>query len=174
MSSACGSALTPISRTVRPLTDTRPSSISRSAARREATPACERIFCRRMAEGPLFTLPCSHFPVRVHVRFCVRCSTCPVRATRSIEHDPGTRNSELRTPNRTENTNREPSTRKSELLLDYRCPEADELPRVHRRGVGIHAGVRDQTAQQDLGPHALRSQMLRQEDALGRRDDVVL
>jgi hypothetical protein len=36
---AAGSALTPISRIVRPLTLTRPSAISFSAARREATPA---------------------------------------------------------------------------------------------------------------------------------------
>src|SRR3954469_19692714 len=45
MSSRAGSALVPSSRTVVPLTVTRPSSISCSAARREAMPACDKIFC---------------------------------------------------------------------------------------------------------------------------------
>ena len=44
---AVGSALVPSSRTVAPLTVTRPSSISCSDARRDATPACDRIFWRR-------------------------------------------------------------------------------------------------------------------------------
>ena len=47
MSSRDGSALVPSSRTVVPFTVTRPSSISCSDARREAMPACDRIFCRR-------------------------------------------------------------------------------------------------------------------------------
>src|SRR5215210_5440629 len=47
MSSFAGSALVPSSRTVVPLTVTRPSSISCSDARRDATPACDRIFCSR-------------------------------------------------------------------------------------------------------------------------------
>src|SRR6187402_1945544 len=71
MSSAAGSALTPISRIVWPFTETRPSSISFSAARRDAIPACDRIFWRRIP-SELFTLPCSHFSVRVHVRFRFR------------------------------------------------------------------------------------------------------
>src|SRR4051812_44291815 len=47
MSSASGSAFVPSSRAGVPLTVTRPSSISCSEARREATPACDRIFCSR-------------------------------------------------------------------------------------------------------------------------------
>src|SRR6185503_5203539 len=47
MSSRAGSAFVPSSRTVVPLTVTRPSSINCSDARREATPAWERIFCKR-------------------------------------------------------------------------------------------------------------------------------
>ena len=47
--------------TVVPFTDTRPSSIICSEARREAMPACERIFCKRSIsslvyhEGPNIT-----------------------------------------------------------------------------------------------------------------------
>src|SRR5438105_2233952 len=47
ISSVCGSALLPSLRTVWPFTETRPSTISFSAARRDATPAVERIFCSR-------------------------------------------------------------------------------------------------------------------------------
>ncbi len=48
MSSRDGSALVPNSRTVWPLTETRPSASSCSEARREATPAADRIFCKRI------------------------------------------------------------------------------------------------------------------------------
>jgi hypothetical protein len=44
MSSCAGSALVPISVTVSPFTVTRPSAISFSAVRRDATPACEMSF----------------------------------------------------------------------------------------------------------------------------------
>src|ERR1700730_11162885 len=44
MSSRAASAFVPSSRTVVPFTVTRPSSISFSEARREAIPACDRIF----------------------------------------------------------------------------------------------------------------------------------
>src|SRR5215510_6852345 len=47
ISSTAGSALVPSSRAVEPLTVTRPSTISRSPARREATPARDRIFWSR-------------------------------------------------------------------------------------------------------------------------------
>src|SRR5687768_7748657 len=47
MSSVVTSALVPISRTVSPLTVTRPSAITCSAARRDAMPARDRIFWRR-------------------------------------------------------------------------------------------------------------------------------
>ncbi len=47
MSSCAVSALVPSSRIVAPLTLTRPSSISCSAARREAIPARDKIFCNR-------------------------------------------------------------------------------------------------------------------------------
>src|SRR5882762_9068547 len=47
MSSRAGSAFVPSSRMVVPFTVTRPSSINCSEARRDATPACERIFCKR-------------------------------------------------------------------------------------------------------------------------------
>src|SRR5258706_9500457 len=47
MSSRLGSAFAPSSRTASPLTVTRPSSISCSDARRDATPACDKIFCSR-------------------------------------------------------------------------------------------------------------------------------
>src|SRR5205085_64177 len=47
MSSCAGSALVPSSRMVSPLTVTRPSTISCSDARRDATPARDRIFCSR-------------------------------------------------------------------------------------------------------------------------------
>src|ERR1700730_12530840 len=46
-SSCTGSALVPSSRTMAPLTLTRPSRINCSLARRDATPARERIFCSR-------------------------------------------------------------------------------------------------------------------------------
>ena len=48
ISSTDGSAFDPSSVTVLPLTVTRPCVISVSAVRREATPAAERIFCRRI------------------------------------------------------------------------------------------------------------------------------
>src|SRR6188474_2406999 len=114
MSSAAGSALTPISRTVVPLSVTRPSAISFSAARLEATPACDRIFCRRRTPELLFTLPCSHFSVRV---------------PGSVHVLSGTDG-------------------KCELLRQYVRPKADELPCIHRAGVGVDAGVRDQSAEQ--------------------------
>src|ERR1041384_3320285 len=66
MSSVAGSAFVPISVTAWPLTVTRPSAMSFSAARRDARPACEMIFWRRM-----FTLLSSPFSVRVQVRFRV-------------------------------------------------------------------------------------------------------
>src|SRR5688500_18797781 len=115
MSSAAGSALTPISRIVWPLTETRPSSISFSAARREAIPAWESSFCSRT----------------------------PVRSFTA-------------------------------LLFDDRGPEADELQCLHRAGLGIQAGVRDEPAQQHLRPDAFQFEMIRQEDALGGRNDVVV
>src|SRR5688572_4455487 len=58
MSSAAGSALTPISWIVRPLTLTRPSAISFSAARREAIPAWERIFWSRITARSLSQEAC--------------------------------------------------------------------------------------------------------------------
>src|SRR5437867_10785825 len=54
MSSRAGSALVPSSRIVAPFTVTRPSSISCSDARREAMPACDRIFCRRSISPTLY------------------------------------------------------------------------------------------------------------------------
>src|SRR5579872_2565844 len=47
MTSSAGSALVPNSRTTLPFSSTWPSEISSSALRREATPACARIFCKR-------------------------------------------------------------------------------------------------------------------------------
>src|SRR5262249_59566156 len=47
MSSDDGSALLPSAVTVTPFTVTRPSSMRCSEERREATPACDRIFWRR-------------------------------------------------------------------------------------------------------------------------------
>src|ERR1051326_2466941 len=52
MSSRDGSAFAPSAVTVTPLTLTRPSSISFSLARRDATPACDRIFCNRSTVSP--------------------------------------------------------------------------------------------------------------------------
>src|SRR5687768_3720512 len=52
MSSVARSALVPISRTTSPFTVTRPSAMTRSAARREAMPARDRIFwIRSCMEG---------------------------------------------------------------------------------------------------------------------------
>src|SRR5206468_190207 len=45
MSSRAGSAFVPSSKVVTPFTLTRPSRIICSDARRDATPACDRIFC---------------------------------------------------------------------------------------------------------------------------------
>src|SRR4051812_16036466 len=52
MSSRVASALVPSSVTMWPFTWTRPCLISSSDRRRDATPACERIFCRRSAIPP--------------------------------------------------------------------------------------------------------------------------
>src|SRR5260221_10748196 len=57
MSSRAGSALLPSSRTVAPFTCTRPSSISCSLARRDATPACDRIFWIRSTETVYHAAP---------------------------------------------------------------------------------------------------------------------
>src|SRR4029453_12936889 len=51
ITSLSGSAFVPSSRTVSPFTITRPSRIIVSEARRDATPAVDRIFCRRIMPG---------------------------------------------------------------------------------------------------------------------------
>src|SRR5262245_22651853 len=80
MSAVEGSALTPISRTVRPLTVTRPSSISFSAARRDATPACDRIFWSRMPCESFTSLLFDHRRPEIHQLDRVHCSCVFVHA----------------------------------------------------------------------------------------------
>src|SRR5438552_3058023 len=68
MSSCAGSAFVPSSVTVAPFTDTRPSSINFSLARRDAMPACDSIFCSRSIAGsnPIL-LSCPSWIVRASV-----------------------------------------------------------------------------------------------------------
>src|SRR6185369_9140854 len=51
------SAFVPSSRTVVPLTVTRPSRINCSDARRDAIPACDRIFCSRSTVATIMPHP---------------------------------------------------------------------------------------------------------------------
>src|SRR5262245_30828996 len=55
ISSTAGSTLTPIVKMVLSLTVTRPSAMSFSAARREAMPACDNTFWRRVVRVAPFT-----------------------------------------------------------------------------------------------------------------------
>src|SRR5688500_5809618 len=95
MSSTSGSAFVPSSLTVAPLTWTRPSSMSFSAARREAMPAAEMIFCNRTCIRPiLFEMRLQHLRPRLvagrcHVQAVFHEKLRYRRAVLADHHRPG-------------------------------------------------------------------------------------
>src|SRR6185436_17725220 len=91
MSSVSASALVPISSTVLPLTVTRPSAISFSAARREAMPAWDRIFCSRCSiPGSILSPVQGGTPMirRVAMAFVILAVVLSVPAGLSAQLDP--------------------------------------------------------------------------------------